>query len=199
MVTGGYTAEQFVHAMINLVETETDQEKIIDQGSGLMKQLISNPNCIPPEYRVAVRSIPPELKKPNRGGYVLHRDPNGGLLINVVVLGPGAHVPPHNHGTWSIVGVMQGGLQETRFRRVDDGSRPGYGQLEHDDVIFTKPGEVSIIRPNVNDIHQVDNPGNETTVEIHAYGVMPTGEDHVQFNLETGRTTPIPSHKMDNE
>ena len=199
MVTSGYTGEQFAQDMINLVEHETDQEKIIDQGSVLMKRLISNPHCIPPEYRVPVRTIPPGLEKPNRGGYILHRDPNGGLLINVVVLGPGAHVPPHNHGTWSIVGVLDGGLQETRFRRVDDGSRAGYGQLEKDRVDFTRPGEVSVIRPNVNDIHQVDNPGDETTIEIHTYGVFPKGEDHIQFDLETGRTTPIPPHKMDNE
>ena len=199
MVTSGYTGEQFAQDMIKLVGSETDQEKIIDQGSALMKHLINNPHCIPPEYRVAVRTVPPDLKKPNRGAYVLHRDPNGGLMVNVVVLGSGAHVPPHNHGTWSIVGVMQGGLQETRFRRVDDGSQAGYGKLEKDKVDLTKPGQVSVIRPAVNDIHQVDNPGDETTIEIHAYGMIPTGEAHVEFNLETGRTRVLPDHKMDNE
>lgn len=93
---------------------------------------------------------------------MLQRSPNG-LLVTAVVWGPGDHTDPHDHHTWGMISVMNNTLQETRFRRSDDGSQPDYAQLEKDRVSCFQPGEVSLLIPDVDEIHQMDNPSDRPT------------------------------------
>ncbi|MDQ3828966.1 MAG: cysteine dioxygenase family protein [Candidatus Tectomicrobia bacterium] len=194
MLTRGYSLDEFVHDMEALLETGAEQGHIFAQGAAWLERLIQNPECIPPEYRVPVGKGP----RPNHGSYVLHRSPNG-LLVTAVVWGPGDHTGPHDHHTWGMIGVMNNTLQETRFRRLDDGSRPDYAQLEKDRVSFFKPGEVSLLIPGVDEIHQMDNPSDRPTVEIHVYGKDLAGLQRCRFNAETGSVRPFMTEKYDNE
>jgi predicted metal-dependent enzyme (double-stranded beta helix superfamily) len=194
MLTRGYGLDEFVHDMEALLETGAEQGHTFAQGAAWLERLIQNPECIPPEYRVPVGKGP----RPNHGSYVLHRSPNG-LLVTAVVWGPGDHTGPHDHHTWGMIGVMNNTLQETRFRRLDDGSRPDHARLEKDRVSFFKPGEVSLLIPGVDEIHQMDNPSDRPTVEIHVYGKDLAGLQRCRFNAETGSVRPFMTEKYDNE
>jgi len=194
MHTTGYTLDQFIHDMNELVDSGADQAQIFERGAPLLERLIGTPGCIPSQYRVPLGKGP----RPNHGTYLLHRSPNG-LSITAVVWGPGDHLGAHDHHTWGMIGVMDHILQETRFRRLDDGSRPDYARLEKDRVSFFKPGEISLLIPGVDEIHQMDNPGDRPTVEIHVYGRDLVGLQRCRFDPETGRVRPFMTEKYDNE
>ena len=190
-----YTLEDFVHEMEALLEEKPDQEKIFDVGSSYMERLISNLEAISPECRV------PSGKgnRPKHGSYLLYRGDETGLLVTSVVWGPGDHASPHDHHTWGMIGVMSNTLSETRFRRLDDRSNPEYALLEKDRVGTFSPGEVSLLVPDVDEIHQMDNHTDRPTVEIHVYGRDLVGLGRCRFNPETGKVTPFISKKFDNE
>ena len=65
---------------------------------------------------------------------------------------------------------MDNGITETRFKRHDDRSRDDYALIEKDRETLVKPGDVSLLIPEVDEIHQMDNYSDRPTVEIHVYG-----------------------------
>ena len=121
-----------------------------------------------------------------------------GLTVTVVVWGPGDHADPHDHHTWGMIGVVENAIQETRFRRLDDRSRPDWAQLEKDKTGLYKPGEVSVLIPDVDEIHQMDNLTDRPTVEIHVYGRELNGLKRCRFDAETGKVSLFMTQKYDN-
>ena len=94
---------------------------------------------------------------------------------------------------------MRHSLTETRFQRLDDRSNPEYAHLEKDRVGTFTLGEISLLVPEVDEIHQMDNHTDKPTVEIHVYGNDLVGMDRCQFDLETGKVKHYVSKKYDNE
>jgi predicted metal-dependent enzyme (double-stranded beta helix superfamily) len=193
MTTVKYSLDEFVYDMETLLKGQPDQEKIFDKGSSYLSRLISNPNSIPSQYRLPIG----KGRRPNHGSYLLYQGESG-LLVTAVVWGPGDHAAPHDHHTWGMIGVMDNALTETRFRRVDDRSREDYARLEKDRAALVKPGEISLLIPELDEIHQMDNFTERPTVEIHVYGKDLRGLDRVRYNLETGQVRPFMTEKYDN-
>jgi predicted metal-dependent enzyme (double-stranded beta helix superfamily) len=100
--------------------------------------------------------------------YTLHEEP--GLLIMSAVFLPGQGTPVHDHCVWGMYGVLENETEDTRYERVDDGSRPGYAELRVVETRRVKAGEAMISYPPDNDIHRVHNVTGKTTIEIHVYG-----------------------------
>lgn len=65
----------------------------------------------------------------------------------------GRLVPVHNHGTWEILGVYQGELEYRSYRRLDDGSREGYAELELAEECVLRPGDFRVVPLPPHDIH----------------------------------------------
>lgn len=194
MTTVKYSLDEFVHDMTQLVESQPDQEKLFDIGSTYLEKLILNPEGIPEELRTPTGKGP----RPNHGSYLLHHNPENGLLITTVVWGPGDHAAAHDHKTWGMIGVMDNAITETRFQRKDDRSREDFAILEKDRVTTVKPGEVSLLIPEVDEIHQMDNLTDRPTPEIHVYGDDLRGLDRCRYNLETGKITSFATKRYDN-
>ena len=97
-----------------------------------------------------------------------------------------------------MIGVMDNALTETRFRRVDDRQREDWAQLERDRSAVVKPGEISLLIPEVDEIHQMDNFTDRPTVEIHVYGQDLRGLERVRYNPETGAIRQMMTEKYDN-
>ena len=135
-------------------------------------------------------------RRPGGGSYLLHRGP--GLSVTSVVWGPGSHAGPHDHHTWGMIGVMGNAIQETRFRRVDDRTRDGHATLEKDRAVLVKPGEVSLLIPDEDEIHQLDNFSDRPTVEIHVYGRDLVGLERCRYDLGTGKVSTYVLGKYDN-
>ena len=117
--------------------------------------------------------------------------------MTTVVWGPGDHVGPHDHCTWGMIGVMDNGITETRFTRHDDRSRDDYAELERDRETLVRPGEVSLLVPDVDEIHQMDNYSDRPTVEIHVYGQDLRGLQRSRYNLETGEVLNFATTRFD--
>ena len=188
-----YSLDEFIYDMESLLREQPEQEKIYDKGSALLERLIANPSAIPDEYLAPVG----RGARSNHGSYALYQG-DSGLLVNSVVWGPGDHASPHNHGTWGMIGVMGNHLTETRFRRVDDYSVEGYARLEQDRSVEFTSGEITLLIPEVDEIHQMDNFTDRPTVEIHVYGNDLRGLNRCRYNLETGKITPFVTEKYDN-
>ena len=189
-----YRLDEFIHDMTELVESQPDQEKLFDKGSSYLERLILNPEGIPEEFRTPTGNGP----RPNHGSYLLHHNPDNGLLITTVVWGPGDHTGAHDHKTWGMIGVMGNTLTETRFQRKDDRSRPDFAVLEKDRVTNVRPGEISLLIPDVDEIHQMDNLTDRPTPEIHVYGDDLRGLERCRFNLETGEIKSFMTTRFDN-
>ena len=190
MTTATYTIDEFVNDMEALLRDQPDQGKLFDAGTSYLNKLIRNPDAVPAEFRVPAAGA-------NHGSYLLHQGSNG-LSITTVVWGPGDHVGPHDHHTWGMIGVVDNTLTETRFRRVDDRSKDGFARLEKDRKSEFKPGDITLLIPDVDEIHQMDNFTGRPTVEIHVYGQDLRGLDRCRYNLETGAISPFMTRKYDN-
>ncbi len=193
MATVTYSLDEFISDMTALVESQPDQRKLFEQGSTHLQRLIQNPDAIPEEYRNPTGSGP----KANHGSYLLHQAPSG-LSVTAVVWGPGDFALPHDHGTWGMIGVMGNSMMETRYRRLDDKSQDDYALLEEDRIVEVKPGEVTLLIPEVDEIHQMNNLTDKPTPEIHVYGIDLRGWNRRQYNPETGKISHFSTTKWDN-
>ena len=189
-----YSLEEFVHDMSQLVDELPDQERLLNKGSSYLERLVNNPEAIPEEFRMPAGT---RGRNANHGTYLLHHGSNG-LLITSVVWGPGDHIGPHDHRTWGLIGVMDNFITETRFRRQDDRSREGFAQLERDRVNLVKPGDVSLLIPDVDEIHQMDNFSDRPTAEIHVYGNDLRGLERRRFDLDACTVTNLTTTSFDN-
>ncbi|MCY4555896.1 MAG: hypothetical protein OXF79_05870 [Chloroflexi bacterium] len=194
MVAVRYALEDFVQDMEDLLVSQPTDEKIFDKGSACLSRLIANPDAIPERFRQPAGSG----ARSNHGSWLLHHSPDSGLLVTAVVWGPGDHAAPHDHRTWGMIGVMDNALTETRFRRVDDRDREDWARLERDRSAVVKPGEISLLIPEVDEIHQMDNFTDRPTVEVHVYGQDLRGLERVRYNLETGAIRQMMTEKYDN-
>ena len=192
MVLVRYSLEQFIADMQALVDSQPDQQVIFDKGSAYLERLIGDPEAIPEQFRVPSG----KGKRPNHGSYAIHRGP--GLFVSSVVWGPGDRVGAHDHKTWGMIGVAGNAIEETRFRRVDDRDREDFARLELDRVTVVKPGDVSLLVPEVDEIHAMNNNTDRVTFEIHVYGQDLVGLPGCMYNLETGEIKHFQSGKFDN-
>ena len=192
MVLVRYSLEQFVADMQGLVDSQPDQQTIFDRGSSYLQRLVADPEAIPEQFRVPTGTG----KRPNHGSYAIHRGP--GLFVSSVVWGPGDRIGPHEHRPWGMIGVAGNAIEETRFRRVNDRDQENVAKLELDRVTVVKPGDVSLLVPEVDEIHAMNNNTDRVTFEIHVYGQDLVGLPRCTYNLETGEIKHFKSTKFDN-
>ena len=188
-----YSLDEFVQDMESLLRTQPDKQEIFDTGSSWLERLIRTPEVIPARCRVPSGAG----RRPNHGSYLLYQGESG-PSVTAVVWGPGDHTGPHDHRTWGMIGILDNILIESRFRRVDDRTLEGYAQLEQDRRSEFKPGAISLLVPDVDEIHQMDNFTDRPTVEIHVYGNDLRSIDRSRYDLETGRIIAFKSGKYDN-
>jgi predicted metal-dependent enzyme (double-stranded beta helix superfamily) len=122
------------------------------------------------------------------GVYLLHEEDDHTFAVLAISWLPNRGTPPHNHGTWGLVAAVDGDETNEFFRRVDDGSRPGYAELTK---IGTKVFGVGDVLAMPSDtIHAVWNHSGRTTVSLHMYGRNINFTGRSQFDPE--RRTELP-------
>lgn len=184
----GYSLKSFIEDLDRITRTETSQEKIVGAAKPLLERLVRHPGWLDPKYKKRGATA--------YGRYMLHRAPR--FNVSSVVWGPGDSAKAHNHDTWGMVGVIENEIQETRFRRTDDGSQSDHADLETVAVLRNQAGMVScLISPN-DDIHEMNNVTNRDTVEIHVYGKDLTDMPRLRFDVANKAVKPFASPKYDN-
>lgn len=107
---------------------------------------------------------------------LVHAAPDASLSLFALVWEPGQWTPVHDHGTWGVVGVVEGLLVEQGYMRTDANAHQArdHGiQLVRGGLVLLAPGAVSTFVPNPDHIHMTGVPANEArTVSLHLYGRM---------------------------
>ncbi len=183
-----YTLESFIQDIDRVTRLESDPGTVVKQLAPLLQRLVSHSDWVPRQYRQRGQNA--------YGRYMLHRAPN--FNITAIVWGPGDMAKAHNHETWGLIGVLENEIQETRFSRLDDRSKPGYAELQVKEVLKNRAGMVSCLVPPDDDIHEMNNVTNQNTVEIHVYGRDLAGLQRLRFDPAKKTTACFASPKYDN-
>ena len=183
-----YSLQQFIKDLTGITDRYQEQEKIVAVAKPLLAELVKNPDCVEAQFKRHGGKA--------YGRYMLHRAPR--FNVTSVVWGPGDGAKAHNHDTWGLVGVVENELQETRFRRRDDGSKEGYAELEATGVNHNKAGMVSTLIAPEDDIHEMLNITQKNTVEVHVYGVDLANYRRLQFDVANKSVKFFASAKYDN-
>jgi 3-mercaptopropionate dioxygenase len=102
----------------------------------------------------------------------IHICPQGEISLFALVWLPGQWTPVHDHGSWGVVGVLQGHLQERAYMPRDGEIKADTGiVLRRGGVVLLDPGSVSTFVPNPDHIHMTGVPEDgEVCVSLHLYG-----------------------------
>ncbi len=126
--------------------------------------LVSDRSFLQPDH---LRSNPEHYER-----NAIHISPDGDLSLFALVWLPGQWTPVHDHGSWGVVGIVQGLLEERSYMAVDGEIRGDSGiRLRRGGVILLNPGSVTSFVPNPDHIHMTGvATGQETCVSLHLYG-----------------------------
>ena len=103
---------------------------------------------------------------------LIHDAGDNSLSLYAIAWRPGQWTPVHDHGSWGVVGVIEGVLEERSYVRLtpDDG-RDESIRLARGGVVLLPTGAVSTFVPNPDHIHvtgvAVDRP---PVLSLHLYG-----------------------------
>ena len=187
-MTTNYSLDNFIADLNRITGAESSPVTIVAAAKPLLAKLVQQPDCLQAQYRKRGATA--------YGRYMLHRAPH--FNITAVVWGPGDNAKAHNHETWGLVGVVENEIQETRFRRRDDGSKAGNADIEVTAVLKNSAGMVSCLTPPDDDIHEMNNVTNRDTVEIHVYGKDLADMPRQRFDIAAKTTKVFASPKYDN-
>lgn len=98
--------------------------------------------------------------------------PDHSLSLYTLVWLPGQWTPVHDHGSWGVVGVLEGVLEERSYVRLsaDRGADTGI-ELVRGGVILLGRRAVTSFVPNPDHIHITGVPaGRPRAVSLHLYG-----------------------------
>lgn len=105
---------------------------------------------------------------------LIYRAPDDSLSLYTLVWLPGHWTPVHDHGSWGVVGVVEGVLEERSYVRLspDRGRNEGI-ELARGGVILLGRGAVTSFVPNPDHIHVTGVPQErDRAVSLHLYGRM---------------------------
>lgn len=102
----------------------------------------------------------------------LHVASDGSLSLFAIVWQPGQWTPVHDHGSWGVVGIVEGVLEERSFMSVDgEIARDDGIRLRRGGTILLGPGSVTSFVPNPDHIHMTGVPETRrAALSLHLYG-----------------------------
>ena len=118
-----------------------------------------------------------------RRSEILHSDESGLTLVRSR-FSPTEATPVHSHSTWGIVGVYAGQDLHRSYRRRDEGTGPGYADLELIEERVLVAGDVVTIPPPPHDIHSQQGYGGQPTYELVLFGANAMVIPRLVFDIE---------------
>ena len=138
--------------------------------------------------------LEPRHFKSDAGGYsrnLVYDAPDGSLSLYALVWLPGQWTPVHDHGSWGVVAVLEGVLEERNYVRLseDRGADEGI-ELARGGVILLGRGAVTSFVPNPDHIHMTGVPRDRArAVSLHLYGR--TMSDFNIYDVASGTRTRV--------
>jgi predicted metal-dependent enzyme (double-stranded beta helix superfamily) len=105
---------------------------------------------------------------------LIYQAPDDSLSLYSLVWLPGQWTPVHDHGSWGVVGVVEGVLEERSYVRLSpDRGADADIDLARGGTILLRHGAVTSFVPNPDHIHITGVPSDRPrAVTLHLYGRM---------------------------
>lgn len=159
-----------------------DQRCICEAVAPVLEALLHEPDAVPAAAR-----------EPFAGaaiGNLLYADPSGRFHVLAVVFPEGTSSGVHHHGCWGVIGYLEGGDEETRYRAGSDtGDR---AELDESSRHIWHQGDVTFLLPPDEGWHRVRNPGPGPGVSIHVLCRTPADHPHRFWDRRSGAVLPFP-------
>jgi 3-mercaptopropionate dioxygenase len=119
--------------------------------------------------------LEPQHYKSSEAGYtrnLIYETPDNSLSLYALVWRPGQWTPIHDHGSWGVVGVVEGVLEERSYVSLSP-NREAHSDLAlaRGGIILLAQGAVTSFVPNPDHIHVTGVPAERSrAVSLHLYG-----------------------------
>jgi len=150
----------FEKSVRKVLQEAKSEKEIVHQLKPVFQSFIGKEGLVPDHYKIP--------KKEKYSQYLLYKPEDETFSIVAFVWGPGHTAPIHDHLVWGLVGIYEGAIEETRYRKKQNAEDSN--QLEIVDIVIAKQHDISFVCPPNADIHGVRNPFQETAITIHIYG-----------------------------
>jgi predicted metal-dependent enzyme (double-stranded beta helix superfamily) len=103
---------------------------------------------------------------------LIYDAPDASLSLYAIVWLPGQWTPVHDHGSWGVVGVIEGILEERSYVRLSpDRGADEEINLARGGTVLLRHGAVTSFVPNPDHIHVTGVPAERSrAVTLHLYG-----------------------------
>lgn len=152
---------EYVHGVSGVFEA--GNESIVpEMVAGLVPPLLGEKDLLRPNQRIS----DPECYK----RHLLYAEPKGRFTLLALVWLPSQQTPVHGHNAWCVVGVHEGAIGVTTYRRDNPHLTDCCALSTSGD--FTAPaGTVSFVQPDPEGIHRLSNTSAKAVITLHTYGM----------------------------
>jgi predicted metal-dependent enzyme (double-stranded beta helix superfamily)/predicted enzyme related to lactoylglutathione lyase len=152
----------FVAEIEQVVATSVDRRDTIARLKPSFAALLADPTWLHADFRLPVAGRFVQ--------YAIYRAADASLSVMAMVVPPAVATPVHDHRAWGLVGVYQGRQREKVYRRLDDGTRPDFADLQLAAENILAPGDITTLLPPEGDIHMIETISAEPSISIHVLG-----------------------------
>jgi 3-mercaptopropionate dioxygenase len=157
-----HNLKAFISEVEQVVATSEDRRDTIARLSPSFATLLADQTWLHADFRQPVAGKFVQ--------YAIYRAEDASLSVMAMVVPPGIATPVHDHRAWGLVGVYQGRQREKVYRRLDDGSRPAFADLQQVAENLLAPGDITTLIPPEGDIHMIETTSDEPSISIHVLG-----------------------------
>lgn len=152
--------QTFEKSVGNVLKEVKSEQEIVRLIKPHLQTLLQTEGLLPDSYQ--------QPKQTKYSQYLLYQPKDQSFSVVAFVWGPGHVAPIHDHLTWGLVGIYEGALEETRYKKVIN-EQSGFTLKITDKVVASK-NDISFVYPPNADIHSVRNPYTAPAISLHVYG-----------------------------
>ncbi|MBI1244036.1 MAG: cysteine dioxygenase [Alphaproteobacteria bacterium] len=182
---------RFVEGCQAIVARESDVAARVDAIAPLMQKLTQKADAfLEPAH---LQSDPTHYRR-----NAIYFCPNETLSLFSIVWLPGQWTPVHDHGSWGVVGVVRGNLEERAYMCPTGEICSNDGiVLRRGGVVLLNPGAVTSFVPNPDHIHVTGvDAAAEPCVSLHLYGRNMNSFHIYDLAAGTRRLIDVPHHAV---
>ncbi len=149
--------------------SDMQRDEKIERVKECKEMLMNQPDLLIEVLAEAARKEEPEsFLPPDINGFSLYRDPDKDFSMHCFIWAPHVPYPIHDHGSWGIVGLYRGQIEETKW--LWQGEEDHAVMLDSQEPKNYGQGQVFHVLPLEEGPHSMRAIDDKTAISIHTYG-----------------------------